>query len=686
MTLKGQAKPSNVYILARVYHIHTNPQIAFYTDPWQLYQKGLIDLESSSAFRGTVSRAAPAIPVESQDAATASEMQGIYHSKRVNQNEIRLLKLESSVDLNSPLVGKLIVKSTKETNDSLRYWAISYVWGSAPTPLSPFKLVINGVKIPISESLWTCLCRLRSENVTDYVWADAICINQTDDLEKAMQVRQMGRIYSKADRVIIWMGSKQDKDCNAMSILKKLRDPREAQELRHNEQFSVTEKEKEQIWAFLQRPWFTRTWTIQELVLGNRVSISYQDAEMEWDDFMGSVLLFEENIFRTKGGGRELYVTPSNPARALDHIRQTWQGRSLEAGGSRLKLPILRLVEMFFYAQASMPRDKLFAMHSMASDTSYEIDGFSRPDYESDDSTILARYATEFVKRNKVLELLYSAGRDKGSKFSSWIPDMMNHARRPQYGPTISTWKAMGTVNNFRFSAGASQSPNPTVTHPGRYPFLTITGKMFDGIQSERSLKIGDDATAISFVQILEELRQLLSNLPSYPNLSHKKRWRDHVLIQTLIGDAIGPQWGTSRSVLTDDSQEDGEVLERWPLGFEQEILSIRSGRDSNQYRSKPAEVQQKINGFWRTAAAFLGKVPNPALCVTTKGYVGVVPRGTRQKDKVLLVHGARVPFVVRQEPGTDHYELIGECYIHGAMYYDDAVAGKVMDERVMLV
>ncbi|CAH0021674.1 unnamed protein product [Clonostachys rhizophaga] len=685
MTLKGQAKPSNVYILARVYHIHTNPQIAFYTDPWQLYQKGLITLESSSAFRGTVSRAAPAIPVESKDAATASEMQSIYQSKRLNPDEIRLLKLESSVDLNSPLVGKLIVKSTKKTNDSLRYWAISYVWGSAPTPLSPFKLVINGVKIPITESLWTCLCRLRSENVTDYIWADAICINQTDNLEKAMQVRQMGRIYSKADRVLIWMGGNQDKDYHAMDILKALRGPRKAQQSRHNEQLSVTEKEKEQVWAFLQRPWFTRTWTIQELVLGNRVSISYRDAEMEWDDFMGSVLLFEEKIFRTKGGVRELYVTPSNPARALDHIRQTWQGHSLEAVGSRLKLPILRLVEMFFYAQATMPRDKLFAMHSIASDTSYEIEAF-RPDYESDDSTILGRYATEFVKRNKVLELLYRAGRDKGSKFSSWIPDMMNHARRPQYGPTISTWKAIGTANSFRFSAGASQSPNPTVTHPVRYPCLTITGKMFDCIQSERSLKIGDDATAISFVQILEELRQLLSDLPSYPNLSHKKRWRDHVLIQTLIGDAIGPQWGTSRSVLTDDSQEEEEILERWPLGFEQEILSIRSGRDSHQYHSKPAEAQEKVNDFWRTAAAFLGKLPNAALCVTTKGYVGIVPGGTRQKDKVLLVHGARVPFVVRQEPVTGHYELIGECYIHGTMYYDDAVAGKVVDERVMLV
>jgi hypothetical protein len=37
-------------------------------------------------------------------------------------------------------------------------------------------------------------------------WIDAICINQTDILEKFSQVLQMGHIYWMAIRVMVWFG------------------------------------------------------------------------------------------------------------------------------------------------------------------------------------------------------------------------------------------------------------------------------------------------------------------------------------------------------------------------------------------------------------------------------------------------------------------------------------------------
>jgi hypothetical protein len=38
------------------------------------------------------------------------------------------------------------------------------------------------------------------------LWADAICINQSDQKEKAIQVSMMGKIYSNAQTVIVWLG------------------------------------------------------------------------------------------------------------------------------------------------------------------------------------------------------------------------------------------------------------------------------------------------------------------------------------------------------------------------------------------------------------------------------------------------------------------------------------------------
>jgi hypothetical protein len=50
------------------------------------------------------------------------------------------------------------------------------------------------------------------QRLTQYrtIWADAICINQTDTSEKNIQVRQMSNIYASADQVIIYVGDYEE--------------------------------------------------------------------------------------------------------------------------------------------------------------------------------------------------------------------------------------------------------------------------------------------------------------------------------------------------------------------------------------------------------------------------------------------------------------------------------------------
>jgi len=38
------------------------------------------------------------------------------------------------------------------------------------------------------------------------MWIDSICVNQNDIQEKIYQVRLMGEIFPKAERVLIWLG------------------------------------------------------------------------------------------------------------------------------------------------------------------------------------------------------------------------------------------------------------------------------------------------------------------------------------------------------------------------------------------------------------------------------------------------------------------------------------------------
>jgi hypothetical protein len=218
----------------------------------------------------------------------------------------------------------------------------------------------------------------------------------------------------------------------------------------------------------------------------------------------------------------------------------------------------------------------------------------------------------------------------------------------------------------------------------GLNPVLSITGKMFDGVQSCRSLPIGPGAETIRFSNTLEELRLYLSFLHYYPNL--EKHWHDQVLIKILTGDAVGPQTRTHLPALEKSWEEEESPARVWPQGFENEVLALRPGRDARQHLSEPDEVQQRRNQFWETVAAFLGRIPDAAACLTTRGYAGVVPGGTKPRDTIFLVHGASVPFVLRKRPGTKFYELRGECYIHGAMYHDGQAVGNLKDEVVSLV
>jgi hypothetical protein len=82
----------------------------------------------------------------------------------------------------------------------------------------------------------------------------------------------------------------------------------------------------------------------------------------------------------------------------------------------------------------------------------------------------------------------------------------------------------------------------------------------------------------------------------------------------------------------------------------------------------------------------FLASTLLKRFCVTAKGFIGLVPPGTREGDELCIVLGSQTPFVVRpasadgghrrdvapeEEDGAKElreYSLVGECYVHGMM------------------
>lgn len=63
----------------------------------------------------------------------------------------------------------------------------------------------------------------------------------------------------------------------------------------------------------------------------------------------------------------------------------------------------------------------------------------------------------------------------------------------------------------------------------------------------------------------------------------------------------------------------------------------------------------------------------------TVQGYVGLGPRTILAGDRVMLLHGAHVPYAFRHLPKDPEtvFDFVGEAYLHGFMY-GEGLAGDV--------
>ncbi|RSL58852.1 hypothetical protein CEP54_007562 [Fusarium duplospermum] len=105
---------------------------------------------------------------------------------------------------------------TFKLDEAPPYKALSYTWGN---PDVAGTILVDGQDISAGQNLFTALQRLYQDDTIEYIWADALCINQSDDEEKSHQVPLMSQIYSRAETVFIWLGEELSSTEKAFTFL-----------------------------------------------------------------------------------------------------------------------------------------------------------------------------------------------------------------------------------------------------------------------------------------------------------------------------------------------------------------------------------------------------------------------------------------------------------------------------------
>ena len=97
--------------------------------------------------------------------------------------------------------------------------ALSYVWGD---PSVKREIYIGESSVLVRVNLEAALRQLRNHSRVQEgfrIWIDALCINQADLVERAVQVLRMKDIYARAWRVVVWLGPKaKNSDLAMMAI------------------------------------------------------------------------------------------------------------------------------------------------------------------------------------------------------------------------------------------------------------------------------------------------------------------------------------------------------------------------------------------------------------------------------------------------------------------------------------
>jgi hypothetical protein len=512
----------------------------------------------------------------------------------------------------------------------------------------------------------------------------------------------MGKVYHHASKVLVWLGCEIDDTPVAFELLSKLKAVKLKHELQQlsdmmSQEFFPIESNGPDPWeniihqmkaqfqrqtatgltsdglilhlgdeereslpgfqnpqwkaldALLARPWFTRVWVLQEVILSKDAVLICGQRSICWEDFS----LATDCLYKL--------LLPIAPVRMT--LMPMWIKRHR---GQLKRNDPPGLLEMLFTSASLNCTDQRDIVYGLLGIVAHDVPTSLLIDYGLSLEEIFKNTAISLLHEKKNLAVLAAVNFPKRCQnLPSWVPDWTIIPPSPNLSSGYPWYQASGKVTK---PSQVKVSDNGlSITIPAA--FVANIGALGErmplGKADDRSSDIHDSAQRQA--EVFEQWRNFALNadLPRsktqpYGQTLEEAFWRTLVCdLDESTGAPADPSFQYNYKHFYSKLKSARRGLYNNQVPWLEDPLAVSGGLAMTFGMSDP-----DAKTFWLATVKVLG---SRLAIMKSLGWFGIVPDNTRVGDFVCIFEGGKVPFVVRRE-GKSGGVLIGPCFVHGMM------------------
>jgi hypothetical protein len=567
-----------------------------------------------------------------------------FEYSKLNESDIRLLSFNPSEDR---FAYNLQHYSSQEAPE---FFALSYVWG---IDAASEAIECNGKRLLITPRLLACLKALQLHFGSTSFWIDAICLNQADNVEKAIQVPRMTEIYSAAKRVLIWFGPEQNGSDRFLENL-----PRMKETLLKQTSLVAIDKNtmvaaglpsiEDTVWAAVlslaRREWFSRVWIIQEAILARSILVQCGSKIVEFDELVGFYNLLRETQL-TDDAIYEHKIDFSTGVNGIALLAIISGLRSWLANGTKIRLKVL--LDISRRSQATEHIDKVYGMMGlMDEDTRCQITA----DYSLESRRDFWKVYTDIGKihlKQFGLTLLDGTPSDqRHPDLPSWCPDFRYETSQNSLG--------------LSYSAGMAESDEDwsaqleSVIVKAGSPVVTFRGLRMDKVNEVVNLT----PKAITNLERSARKAALVLKCEEECSALSRKIFDFDKEVPTEYITTLVTGLHADRSFYpSEELREDYKNTMKWYQFISDGNLNAPEFKHPD-FLVSVARYRSAMSIAWQGAVFFS----------TEGGHIGIGEKSLQQGDEICVFFGAHVPYVLRRNADGVFYTFVGAAYVSGLM------------------